>query len=302
MDALLERAVQRAHPSSTGWWRGDCPYCEDKLGTPGDKGNFAVNADSGAWMCWRCDERGRDRGIPELLGSGKRQAQAARQVLRDEAVQPPEGFISLADPSARAARSLAVVFEYLGERNLRARTITEADIGYVPFGACQQRMWYDRIVVPVRDPQTGVWRGYVGRDRVGSQLRPKYMYPSGMKRGELLFNEAALYIETSEPVIVVEGVFDALPHWPRAVACLGKPTQDQRAMLRKARRPIAVALDRDALHESWALAATLRLDGVRATRVLLPNVYKDPGEMPPAELRQLAHEALQPARASGATP
>jgi hypothetical protein len=260
------------------------------LGTPGDSGNLSINVGTGWWMCWRCSAKGRLPGVQHVLdGARSFAAQAASAQLRDrERWQLPEGFVSLRDPYAANAAVLQGVLEYLEARGVHQRIYEEAGLGAVLGGGVF--WWRNRIVVPIHDA-LGVLRGYVGRTWYASTL--PYMYPAGMQRGELLFNAGAIRIDTSEPLLVVEGVFDALPHWPYAVACLGKPTQAQYQLLLQARRPLAIALDRDAVDEGWALAQTLRLDGHRAACVVLPTSVKDPGELRPAELQHLVRNSLE---------
>jgi DNA primase len=91
-----------------------------------------------------------------------------------------------------------------------------------------------------------------------------------MQRGKILYNAKALYADSTLPIIAVEGVFDALPYWPHAVAFLGKPSYEQIEMLYETDRPVVVVLDGDAWRESWALAERLKLAGKKAAMVRLP--------------------------------
>jgi hypothetical protein len=98
-----------------------------------------------------------------------------------------------------------------------------------------------------------------------------------------LFNEAAIDVETADPLILVEGRFDALPLWPNATAFDGKPSDGQVERLRQARRPLVVALDGDAWIEGEMLAMRLELYGVRAGWLRLPPTT-DPGNFRPEEI------------------
>jgi hypothetical protein len=120
----------------------------------------------------------------------------------------------------------------------------------------------------------------------------KYRYPEGMKRGDHLWNYQALLKETEEPALVVEGVWDGLPHWPDVAACLGKPTRNQYPLLLAAKRPLIVVLDGDAWEECRSLALKLRLDGMRVKWLRLPP-RTDPGEYIHAELMCLAESEAQ---------
>jgi hypothetical protein len=119
----------------------------------------------------------------------------------------------------------------------------------------------------------------------------KYIYPRGMPRGSFLFNEAALYVETDEPVIPMEGVFDAMPYYPHATAFMGKPSDQHYDLLCQSQRPIAVAMDGDATIEGWSLTMKLRLDGLRAGHVALP-AGRDPNSVDRAALVHTARRCI----------
>jgi DNA primase len=112
-----------------------------------------------------------------------------------------------------------------------------------------------------------------------------------MQRGEVLYNHTALHVETERPVMVVEGVFDALALWPHAVAVLGKPSHFQVDALASAKRPVAIVLDGDAWQEGYALAMRLRLAGQRAGSVTLPP-KTDPDEVDRAWLEAAVAECI----------
>ena len=103
----------------------------------------------------------------------------------------------------------------------------------------------------------------------------RYRYAPGGRRA--LFNEAALHVETDQPVLLVEGVFDAFPYYPNAVAFGGKPTDEQVAALLAAKRPMVSTLDGDAWQEAEALAMRLHLAGKRADWMRLPP-GRDPAD------------------------
>lgn len=167
-------------------------------------------------------------------------------------------------------------------RYAASRGLSQALAEELGAGAAVGSRYAGRLIVPIRDA-VGRWLGWVGRDFTGTAKQP-YLYPPGMSRGEVFFNEAALGLCTDAPVAVVEGVFDAVHLWPDAVAVLGKPSGSQVQKLVNAPRPIAVVLDGDAWIEGEALAWQLRLQEQRAGSVRLPAKI-DPDEIMPAVLR-----------------
>lgn len=259
------------------WRRANCRYCLLRKGTEDQKASFGIH-DSGYFHCFRCGARG-------FLDLGH-DAPDPAAAPKPEVPEPTflEDFVELGTWPGDSALLTLPARRYLEGRGVRKEIWHECQIGI-----CTEGYFAERIIVPVIDP-TGAWRGWVGRAWSPDALM-RYRYPRGMKRGELFWNERALYEETDAPVFIVEGCFDALPHYPHAVACLGKPSRKQTAKIAKARRPVVVALDGDAWQEGLALSMLLKLDGVRATSLQLPP-KTDPGNIPPSELLTMARAAI----------
>jgi hypothetical protein len=272
------RSAGRAAPS--GWFRVHCPVCEIATGKPDKRRSLGIKPPF--YRCWKCDAKGR---LPDDMLDGLDTAPVPEKDGPPPNLGPPEGFVSLADPEGREALSLAPARDYLLGRNVGPDMWSAASIGACAFGR-----HYGRVIVPVLDMQGG-WVGWVGRAWEKRAEQP-YLYPPGMNRGEVLYHHGALLLETDEPVIVVEGVMDAIALWPRAVALLGKASEWQVQELLAAPRPVCVILDGDAWAEGWALAMRLRLEGQRAGSVRLgPRV--DPDEVPRAWLEEQALASLE---------
>jgi hypothetical protein len=285
----LEAALRDARSSSTGWWRAHCPFCEDRKGKADHKRSLAINVASGRYVCWRCNARGRVDPSRVLGHAAVADAKTAalRARLVSDVLGPPPRWIPLDDQRAMQAASLTWVYNYLASRGVTMQPVIEARIG-----VSLDSLWFGSVIVPLLDAEQ-VWRGWIARlgRFMGSVVGPKYRYPIGMRRGDYLWNEGALLRDTRRPAYVVEGVFDALPHWPHACACLGKPTQAQYEKLLVARRPLAIVLDRDAQRDTTALLLQLQHDGKEAFPVYLPRNVKDPGELTSAQLKTITKAA-----------
>ena len=98
---------------------------------------------------------------------------------------------------------------YLAERGLDFQTCEHFGLMYDP-----KRL---RVVIPLRD-RAQRWRGAIGRTILKDTQGPRYYYypyphvNGNSPRGFTWFNEFDL--DLSKPVMVVEGVFDALKVWP----------------------------------------------------------------------------------------
>lgn len=279
---LAAQAFAEAHPNPRGWWRANCPFCPLLLGKVDRKRAWSIYIVTGGWHCFRCGTSGKlDLNGPEIEEARRRAPDAEETV----AMVPPPGFVSLSSPEGQSALSLHAARMYLMGRGFGPDRWAAAGIG-----ACATGRYADRVVVPVLADDGETWLGWVGRVWVKRAEIP-YLYPPGMKRGEILYNHKALREENDDPVYVVEGVFDALSLWPRAVALLGKPSGEQVEALVHACRPVVVVLDGDAHEEGWALAMKLRFRGQRAGSVRLPPRV-DPDEVPRAWLDEEARRSL----------
>lgn len=271
--------IEHAKPTHSGWYRVDCPFCFSRVGKADRKRSLGLRADTGFWHCFRCGAVGRT-GEDDLRDFPLFEVREEDP----EALAPPPGFYSFASEPGRSAEVLAG-----GRDLLRRRGVPDAIVAEVGIGGCAGGKYAGRVVVPVR-ASTGDWVGFVARDWSGLSER-KYLYPRGMQKGLVLFNERALLVETDAPAFAVEGVFDAFSVWPDGVAFLGKPTEDQIGALVAARRPIVLLLDGDAHREGWALAMRLRLAGQRSGSIRLPP-RTDPDEVRNDALHVAALEAL----------
>lgn len=257
--------------------RANCPFCPTEVGKADKRMSLSFNLKSRWYQCWRCDTKGKLREIPEhILANIEEPEREIKFIEQPEDTHPVTGD----------ALSLRPARKYLRSRRLSQKVWGGADIH-----ACLGGYYNRRIIVPIRLEPGKPWVGFVGRDWT-NRSRLRYIYPRGMVRGKFVFNQSALFRETDEPVLVVEGVFDALPYWPNAVACLGKPSEEQRQLMLQAKRPIVVALDGDAWEQGWHLALWLQLNDKRAASVKLPPT-SDPNDIDRRWLVTEARRAIQ---------
>ncbi len=282
-DELVLDAVAGKRSSRTGWVRGNCPFCEVRHGTPDRKGCLGLELDSGDWHCFRCGARGLVQIDPDLLVESRSRKKKTEPKPK---IELPDGFFRLFEEPGLSMWFADAAREYLLRRGIGPSVGRTAGIGAVLAGR-----YRGRVVAPLFDAKDEQVVGWSARLFVGGDA-PKYLYPSGMERQTLLYNGGALSARTEDPIYVVEGVFDALPLWPDAVACLGQPSPGQLDALVSTARPVVCLLDGDAWRKSQALALKLRTRGQRVAWVRLPP-KTDPGGSDPAVLRSAAAQALR---------
>ena len=276
---LVTKAVAGKRVSRKGWVRSNCPFCDWRHGSEDRSQSFGFHAVSLWYKCYRCGVRGKLRSAIDDLDVSRVLDAAVFQV---QGVEPPEGYVPLVQ--VRKPLIYREAWDYI-----RTRNIPDALIEGLGIGATIEGWFAGRIIVPVFSFE-GDWLWFVAR--AWNKRSPmRYLYPTGNREG-VLFNRSALFVETEKPVLVVEGVFDALPHWPNAVACLGKPTEEQIEALVQARRPVVMALDGDAWEEAWAVSRRIGLRGKDACSIhLLPKT--DPGVTTRKDLWDMALNAME---------
>lgn len=267
----VERALRGAR-FGYRWIRVACPFCED-LGHRDRKRSLGVKAADGGWHCFRCQTSGK---LAEPPDPRMAQMEADQPKDPDEITfyDPPESFTLLADDKS-------LTFEQ-ARSYLKGRLVTRRLQRAIGIGACDEGDYRGRIVVPCMTSDHRGWLGFVSRLWIPKPSKHAqgwdalvYRYPPDMPRGRFFFNHDATLEESDDPVLVVEGAFDALPYYPHASAVWGKPSHMQVEALTRSKRPVALCLDGDAWQQSWITAQKLRFEGVRAGFVKLP-----PGEDP----------------------
>ena len=236
------------------------------------KRSLSYQALTGCYKCFRCGASGRAE-----FTEG-----AETYEPRIEIIKQPDCFYDLSQEPGRTSLDCAPFRKYVFTR-MSERVLSQTHVG-----ACLAGNMDGRVIVPMFANDGTTWCWYVGRT-INPGVSKKYLYPRGSRKG-IIYNHAALLVETDEPVIVTEGCFDVFPFWPNAVALLGKVTEEQYEALLVARRPVCVVLDGDAWQEGAMLALRLQMCGQRATALKL-EPKKDPDDCV-EEVRYLARRSF----------
>ena len=151
----------------------------------------------------------------------------------------------------------------------------------------------DRSVIPIRDEKSQLV-AYVGRAVNGEE--PKYRFPAGFRKSQVLFNlDRAVQTGVCD-VIVVEGFFDALKvhqaGHPAVVALMGASfSQRQSELLLSHFASVTLMLDGDQPGRRAAeVMAKLLRPKVRVNKVELPSRVQ-PDQLSSAEINVLVSPA-----------
>jgi len=225
-----------------------CPYCNHH------KKKLSLNFSKGYFKCWICDTRGKNLyRIVRKFGTYQQRQKwlelegrldlnefenifsEMNDVEEEHTIDLPDEFISLCNK--HLPRSSKRALDYLYERGLKKQDILYWKIGY-----CDTGRYGGRIIIPSfnnnGDVNYFIARSYVGHTR-------KYLNPPASK--DVIFNE--LYADWDEPVVLVEGVFDAIVAGYNAIPVLGSTLRDTSKLFQAIAindTPVYLALDEDA--------------------------------------------------------
>lgn len=141
-------------------------------------------------------------------------------------------------------RSIDPTHPYLSSRGISEETARHFGIGFFPGRGSMS----GRLVIPIANDR-GELVAYAGRAVDDSE--PKYRFPSGFKKSEVLWNLDRVLTtpKGEEPVIVVEGFFDTMKihqaGLPRVVSLMGSSLSVVQATLVCQFARVALCLDGD---------------------------------------------------------
>jgi DNA primase len=174
---------------------------------------------------------------------------------------------------------------YLTSRGIREATAKEFGIAfYAGPGLMSQR-----LVIPI-DDEAGRLVGYCGRSLDGSE--PRYRFPAGFAKSQVLFNLHRAAATRQSTVIVVEGFFDCLKVYQAGfgsvVALMGSALyEQQRRLLLQRFRQIVLMLDGDAPGRRAAVVVSARLSAGCPVRIVQLAENRQPDQLSEQTLRAL---------------
>ena len=250
-----------------------CPFCNHH------KKKMQVNLETQKWHCWVCNTGGHKVGI--LL----RKINAPKSLIR-EVLQLVDEYVSYETDKEETIYEVSLPKEfkplwrksedplyknaihYLRQRNIGPIDIVRHSIGYCPNGS-----YSNRIIIPSYDAD-GKLNYFMARDMFPNS-KFKYKNPP-ISKDTVGFE---LFINWNEPIVLVEGIFDAISIRNNAIPLLGKfPSKTLvKRLVEKKVKKIYVALDEDAKKDAIKLSKFLMDYGIDT--YLLDMKGKDPSEL-----------------------
>ena len=257
-----------------------CPFCKHH------KKKMSVNFSINSFKCWVCDARGKNiyRLVRKFGNYQQRQKYLElqgrldltefedifKEINEEETIQKidlPLEFISLCNRHLPLHSQSPL--EYLKSRRIGKSEILKWKIGY-----CKEGRYSGRIIIPSinnnGDCDYFIARSYVGHGR-------RYLNPSCSR--DIVFN--SLMVDWDEPVVLVEGVFDAIVVGDNAIPILGSTLREDSLLFQALAihdTPVYVALDPDAEKKAqWIIRSLMKYD-LEVKKINLEE-YEDIGSM-----------------------
>jgi len=245
------------------------------------------------WHCWFCDKRGskilslfksieapqeKILELKSLLGSGFRIITTETKAeIKLPAEFKPLIEITKKDIIGRHA------LHYLKKRGITKSDILKYNIGY-----CEHGKYSGRIIIPSYD-KDGNLNYFIARD-LNPKSTKKYDAPK-CNKNEIIGLE--YFINWNVPIILCEGIFDAIAIKRNAIPLLGKtiPKALMMKLVESNVKTVYVSLDKDALKDALKYAEELLNLGKDVYLVDLQD--KDPSDMGFENFTKLVHDAEQ---------
>ena len=257
------------------------------------KPKLQINVQTQKWHCWVSNQGGHNLfqlfkklkaskehfdELVELVGDKK---YAKRNTNKEDKkiVRLPNEFKPLWVDGNSIIRKHAIVY-------LKNRGITMVDVIRYGMGYCEEGLYANRIIVPSYSSD-GELNYFVGRD----------IYEGGMKYKNPPVSKDVigldLFINWNEPIVLCEGVFDAIAIRRNAIPLFGKtiPKSLMKKIYEKQVKQIYILLDSDAIMDSIKMTDSLMKNGIDVYYVNLSE--EDPSDMGFRKVINLIKETKQ---------
>lgn len=253
-----------------------CPFCNHH------KPKLQVNTETQKWHCWTCNSGGKKlTSLLRKLDVDRKTISLIREIYGDSNWTPqqedaetkvfislPKEFISLAEEPKGFNPEYKHAIYYLTQRGIGIKDIIKHNIGY-----CKEGLYSRRIIIPSYN-YDGSLNYFVSRSYY-SEEKMKYKNPP-ISKNIICFESQ---INWNEPIILCEGVFDAITIKRNAIPLLGKFPSKQlvEKIFMSGVNDIIISLDNDAINEALKAADYFRKNGINVKMMYLKD--KDASDM-----------------------
>jgi len=278
--SLLERVLGNSKKTTGNNYAFFSPFKEHYK--PKLEINIALNSEGkNPWHCWISEEKGKSiRSLFKKLKVSKEvweehnsifsrkykytNHQATHQATH-QVVQLPKEYIPLWKPSNSIIRKHAL--QYLNGRGVTPHQIIKYEMGY-----CDSGIYQNKIIIPSYDKDARL-NYFVGRSFYDTPM--KHKNPDVSK--DIIGFE--MMINWDLPIVLCEGVFDAITIRLNAIPLFGKSIQSKllSEIIHRNVSKVYIALDGDALSNSIKFSEILISEGIEVYLVEMKD--SDPSEL-----------------------
>ena len=258
---LVNSVLGTGKKTARGNMAYNCPHCNHHK--PKLEVNFTENKNGqNPWHCWVCGKKGKSIGLL-LRGAGATQdvINEAKSLAKDvnhtyvektkATISLPDEFIGLNNVDTNdimARHALA----YIKNRHISKYDIIKYNIGY-----CKKGLYKNMIIIPTYDAD-GRLNYFTARS---FEKEPYVKYRNPQVSRDIIPNEHM--INWNVPLILCEGLFDAIAIKRNAIPLLGKNIQKNlmKKIVTSLVDKIYIALDKDAVKQALRFCENLMAQG-----------------------------------------
>ena len=253
-----------------------CPFCNHS------KQKLQVNTETQKWHCWTCNSGGKKlTSLLKKLDIDRKTISIIREIYGDSNYNPlledadtkvyiqlPKEFISLGESPKGFNPEYKHAIHYLTQRGIGIKDIIKYNIGY-----CKEGLYGQRIIIPSYNSD-GSLNYFVSRSYY-PENKMKYKNPP-ISKNIICFESQ---VNWNEPIILCEGVFDAITIKRNAIPLLGKfPSRNLvEKIFMSGVSNIIISLDNDAINEALKAAEYFRKQGINVKMMYMKD--KDASEI-----------------------
>ena len=258
------------------------------------KPKLQINTQTQKWHCWVSNQGGHNLfqlfkklkasreqfdELSDIVGKPRSLSSKYEKNKQKDIVRLPNEFKPLWKGNVSIIKKHALVY-------LKNRGINMVDIIRYGMGYCEEGLYANRIIVPSYSSD-GDLNYFVGRDIYGGGF--KYKNPP-VSKDVIGFD---LFINWNEPIVLCEGVFDAIAIRRNAIPLFGKtiPKSLMKKIYEKQVKQIYILLDSDAIMDSIKMTDNLMKNGINVYYVNLSE--EDPSDMGFKKVINLIKETKQ---------
>ena len=240
------------------------------------KPKLQINISTGKWHCWVSNVGGRNLfQLLKKVGATKEQFSELSELVDDlprykptedksESVRLPKEYKPLWNGGDSIVKRHAL--SYLYRRNITDADILKYDIGY-----CDSGLYSNRIIIPSYDSD-GKLNFFVGRDFYNGNMK----YRNSPTSKDIIGFD--LFINWDEPIILCEGVFDAMAFKRNTIPLFGKTVMNNlmKKIIESRVKTLYLALDKDATTDAVEITEQFMNHGIDVRMMNFEE--KDPSE------------------------